>query len=84
MLYINLNNGKLILELSQFLLHGIPMLLYLIYLKFLNQLSKKIIFILLFDLYFFTGRFSTLQVFDIYFSKIYIFNFLLPLLLMNN
>ena len=54
--------------------------LYLIYLKFLNQLSKeKIIFILLLVYFFLPGRFSTLQVFDIYFSKIYILIFLFPL-----
>ena len=56
--------------------------LYLVYLKFLNELSKeKIIFILLLVYFFLPGRFSTLQVFDIYFSKIYILIFLFPLFL---
>ncbi len=68
------------LETISIFIHLGYLTLYLIYLKFLNILSKeKIIFILLLAYFFLPGRFSTLQVFDIYFSKIYIFIFLLPL-----
>ena len=57
------------LETISIFIHLVYLSLYLIYLKFLNQLSKeKIIFILLL-VYFLPGRFSTLRVFDIYFIK---------------
>ena len=68
------------IETISIFIHILYLSIYLFYLKFLNKISKeKIIFALLLVYFFLPGRFSTLSIYDIYFNKVYIFIFLLPL-----
>lgn len=70
------------IETISILIHFIYLSLYLIYLKFwINLKKEKIIFLLLLVYFLLPGRFNTLQIYDIYFYKLYIFLFLLPLFL---
>ena len=63
------------------LIHSFYLTLYFLYLRFLDKFEKKNYLFNISSLFFLPGRFYTLNLYEIYFHKIYIFLFLFPLFL---
>ena len=63
------------------LIHSFYLTLYFLYLRFLDKFEKEKIIFLIFLVYFFLpGRFYTLNLYEIYFHKIYIFLFFISII----